>query len=90
MEGELVTIDMLKDAFEQERTTNIQNRIDLASQNINETINKEMLKQTENLGDTIKMISYVEQIVQYHEQKLIEEEKEGQKFDDKQIEELGI
>lgn len=90
MEGELVTIDMLKDAFEQERTTNIQNRIDLASQNINETINKEMLKQTENLGDTIKMISQVEQIVQYHEQKLIEEEKEGKKFDDKQIEELGI
>lgn len=36
------------------------------------------------------MISQVEQIVQYHEQKLIEEEKEGQKFDQAQIEELGI
>jgi hypothetical protein len=29
----------------------------MASENINETISKEMLKQTENLGDTIKMIS---------------------------------
>lgn len=62
----------------------------MASENINETISKEMLKQTENLGDTIKMISQVEQIVQYHEKKLIEEEKEGQKFDEKEIEELGI